>query len=103
MADPINVPFPGGENRPMLTTRVMDGIRALLTTHASEHIIVVTHGGPVRSVLRYYNHWPYRPWLDPSPPVNNTSRTTLEITPDGDTASLVTLLDTSHLPEALVT
>lgn len=103
IADPVNVPFPGGENRPMVTTRVMNGIQTLLNAHTNEHIIVFTHGGPIRSVLRYYDHWPYRPWLDPSPPVNNTSRTTLAIGTDGDTADIVMLLDTSHLPETLVT
>lgn len=102
MADPVNVPFPGGENRPMLTGRVMASLRDIVAAHPDQHVIVVTHGGPIRSVLRYFQHWPYRPWIDPSPPVGNTSRTTLSIADDGVTAELVVLLDTAHLPEDLV-
>ncbi len=102
VADPVNVPFPGGENRPMLTARVMAGLRDVAAAHPGEHVLVVTHGGPIRAVLRYYDHWPYRPWTGGSPPVTNTSRTTLEIAPDGRSAALLTLLDTSHLPEPLI-
>lgn len=101
-ADPVNVPFPGGENRPVLTARVMAGIRDAVAAHPGEQILVVTHGGPIRAVLRYYDHWPYRPWTGDSPAVTNASRTTLEIAPGGQSASLRTLLDTSHLPEPLI-
>lgn len=103
IADPVNIPFPAGENRPMLTRRVVAGLRDIVAAHPDEHVFVVTHGGPIRSVLRYFSHWPYRPWIDPSPSVGNTSRTTLRIAGNAASAEIVRLLDTSHLPDDLVT
>ncbi|MBN2471214.1 MAG: histidine phosphatase family protein, partial [Anaerolineae bacterium] len=46
-ADPVNVPYPGGENRPMLAARVMAGVRAIAAAHPGEHVLVITHGGPI--------------------------------------------------------
>ncbi len=98
-ADPLRVPFPGGESRAMLTARVVARLEALLAQHGGEHVLIVTHSGPVHAALRHLGLWP--PSQD-GPAVLNTSRTVVRVDGDGRAEALL-LADVSHLPVDLVT
>jgi broad specificity phosphatase PhoE len=100
-ADPVNVPFPGGESRTMLTTRVVAALEEFLARHAGAHLVIVTHGGPVRAILRHLDVWPFPPGSKSAPPPSNTGRFVLAI--EDGRAELLRLADTSHLPPELVT
>ncbi|MBN2469465.1 MAG: histidine phosphatase family protein [Anaerolineae bacterium] len=100
-ADPVNVPFPGGENRPMLARRVLAAVDDILDAHAGQHVLVVTHGGPVRAILRHYGQWPGKSSTTGSPAVLNTSRSTLLIGDDQSCTGATAVLDVSHLPDDL--
>ena len=76
MAAPTTVRFPGGESYSDLQSRVDAGIAALLERHDDGLVVVVTHGGVVRAVLRSVLDFPaeriFRLSIDPA------SVTTLE-------------------------
>jgi probable phosphoglycerate mutase len=91
-ADPYNVAAPGGESRRMLAVRVLAALEAVLARHRGAHVVVVTHGGPVREVLRYFD------LLPGGIPAGNTSRTVLRVEGSGRRAEPVLIMDTSHLP-----
>jgi probable phosphoglycerate mutase len=97
-ADPWHVPFPGGESRAMLSARVVAGLDAVLARHPGQHVVVVTHSGPVHAVLRHLGVWP--PSQD-GPAVLNTSRSVVRVDLDGR-AEAVLIADISHLPADLV-
>jgi len=48
---PGSTPVPGRESRERVTARVLPALVALADRHAAEAIIVVSHGGVIRSVL----------------------------------------------------
>jgi broad specificity phosphatase PhoE len=52
MTAPTTVQFPGGESYADLEARVDAGIAALRAQHGEGLVVVVTHGGVVRAVLR---------------------------------------------------
>ena len=52
MTAPTTVQFPGGESFADLQERVDAGIAGLLGMHRDELVVVATHGGVVRAVLR---------------------------------------------------
>jgi broad specificity phosphatase PhoE len=52
MTAPTTVRFPGGESFADLQERVDAGIAELLRAHRDELVVVATHGGVVRAVLR---------------------------------------------------
>ncbi|MFC1960573.1 histidine phosphatase family protein [Chloroflexota bacterium] len=94
-ADPFTVPVPGGDSQKMLQERVVAGLTELLARHAGEHVVLVTHGGPVREILRHFDLWPG------GLPLGNASRTVLQISADGVSAVLQLADDVSHLPVEL--
>ncbi len=70
-------------------------IRVRLTVHAGEHICIVTHGGPIREILRRFDLW------GGGIPASNASWTELRVVNNTMTAELLRLMDTSHLPPDL--
>lgn len=48
---PGNTPVPGRESRETVTARVLPALMALAEAHRGESILVVSHGGVIRSVL----------------------------------------------------
>lgn len=95
VADPVNVSIPGGESQRMLAARVLAGLTDVLTAHAGEHICIVTHGGPIREILRCFDLW------GGGIPAGNASWTELRIVNNTTAAELLRLMDTSHLPPDL--
>ncbi len=93
-ADPENVAIPGGESQRMLASRVLAALGDILAAHSGGHILVVTHGGPIRAILRHHGLW------RGGTPSGNASRTELHIT-GADTPRLVLDGDVSHLPPEL--
>ncbi len=94
-ADPFNAPIPGGESQRMLAVRVLAGLADILAAYRGGHVLLITHGGPIREILRYYGRW------EGGLPAGNASRTVLALTDDGRTAALVACGDVSHLPPRL--
>lgn len=93
-ADPENTVIPGGESQGRLAARVLAALADILAAHSGARIVVVTHGGPIRAILRHYGLW------RGGTPSGNASRTELHISPAG-AARLVLDGDVSHLPPAL--
>lgn len=52
LTDPYNVPRPGGECYKDQEERAFEGVQALLTAYAGQHIVVVAHEETIASVLR---------------------------------------------------
>lgn len=93
-ADPEHTAIPGGESQRMLAARVLAALEDILADHRGRHILIVTHGGPIRAILTHYGLW--RGGI----PSGNASRTVLHISPAG-TARLVLDGDVAHLPPEL--
>ncbi|MBO8137466.1 MAG: alpha-ribazole phosphatase [Desulfotomaculum sp.] len=51
--DPSNTRIPGGEILSDLVNRVVDSIIKIINQHPGENVLVVTHGGVVRSIICY--------------------------------------------------
>jgi alpha-ribazole phosphatase len=51
LADPVGVPFPGGEDLRDLRARVVPALDALLARHVGQRLAVVAHGGSNRIIL----------------------------------------------------
>lgn len=100
-ADRVNMPFPGGESRAMLTARVIAALDELLARHTGQHLVIFTHGGPVRAILRHLEAWPYPPSAKDAPPIGNTARCILAL--EAGRVENLRLADVSHLPPELVT
>ena len=49
---PGDLPIPGRESRTAVADRVMPALMALAEQHPGEHVLVVTHGAVIRTVLR---------------------------------------------------
>jgi uncharacterized phosphatase len=45
---------PDAESREEMLRRVLEALRAIAAAHAGETVLVVSHGGPIRAVLRYH-------------------------------------------------
>jgi len=50
-SDPDKYPPPGGETLGRFQARVLDAWRDMVTHHAGQHLLVVTHGGVIRVLL----------------------------------------------------
>lgn len=94
-ADPFTVAVPGGESQQMLGVRVVTVLNELLAHHAGGHVVLVTHGGPVREILRHFDLW------QGGLPSGNASRTVLQVSADASGAVLQMGGDVSHLPASL--
>ena len=47
---------PDGETREEMTRRVLDSLAEIAAAHAGRTVLVVSHGGPIRAVLRHHSH-----------------------------------------------
>ncbi len=94
-ANPAGVTVPGGESQHMLAERVLAGLRDLLAAEAGRHVVLVSHGGPLREVLRFFGLW------SGELPAGNATRSAIEVGEDGRSASLLAFGDASHLPPEL--
>lgn len=93
-ADPDNVAIPGGESHRMLASRVLAALADALGRHRGEHVLLVTHGGPLRAILEHYGLW------QGGHPPGNASRTVIAVSPAGGAKALM-MGDVAHLPAAL--
>jgi len=50
-ADRLHRAPPGGENQPDMCRRVMEALRAIAAAHPGQTVVVVTHGGPIKSAV----------------------------------------------------
>ena len=87
---------PGGENQPDMCHRVMEALRAIAGAHEGETVVVVTHGGPIKSAVYDVLRIPLSLWGLTW--VTNGSITTLRGTPD--VFRIVCVNDTCHLGPA---
>ncbi|GAB4570632.1 MAG: histidine phosphatase family protein [Anaerolineae bacterium] len=94
IADPFTGTVPGGESQSALAARVTAALDEALASYAGGQIMLVTHGGPVRAILRRFDLWPG------GLPVSNASVTEL-VVEDTGRASLVRFSDVAHLPPDL--
>ncbi len=94
-ADPFNEPVPGGESQRILASRALAALNTILADHAGQHVVIVTHGGPLREILRHFLLW------QGGHPPGNASRTVLAVQGDGRLAEARLLGDVTHLPDAL--
>jgi broad specificity phosphatase PhoE len=51
LADRLRLAPPEGETQPELSQRVMSALRDIVAAHAGEHVVVSTHGGPMKSAV----------------------------------------------------
>jgi broad specificity phosphatase PhoE len=93
-AAPETIRVPGGECQAELAARVRAALTDILGAHAERQVLVVTHGGPIRAILRHYGLW------SGQRPSGNASCTVVEVSRDG-TARLVVDGDVSYLPADL--
>lgn len=101
--DPIHFAFPGGEDHPTMAARVLAALAEVLAAHPGEHVLIVTHGGPIRAILQHYGLAPLSLETEEAPPLPNASRTRLCVNAGGRAASLLQVGDVSYLPPDLVT
>ena len=47
---------PDGETREEMSRRVLRSLRAIADTHPGQTVLVVSHGGPIRAILRHHEH-----------------------------------------------
>lgn len=70
-SDPVNHPPPGGENFSAFQARVLGAWDDLLARHAGAHLLIVTHGGPIRVILGRARGLPWAEALcQPVPPAS---------------------------------
>ncbi len=91
----MRLPVPGGVSQQILARRVLDGLAEILSAHHDGHVLLVTHGGPIREILRYFDLW------EGGLPAGNASRTVLLVNGNFRTATLQLRGDVSHLPSEL--
>ena len=53
-SDPHNYRFPGGETWKEVEVRTQKALSEIVLNHIGERVVVVTHGGPIRSVLNLW-------------------------------------------------
>jgi broad specificity phosphatase PhoE len=89
----INVP--GFEADEPFAERVLPALDAIITSHPSEAVAVVTHGGVIGAYIR---HALGLAVMRPGPlTIDNASITTFDVAEKGGSARLVVLNDTCHL------
>ncbi|MCL4514108.1 MAG: histidine phosphatase family protein [Firmicutes bacterium] len=54
LADPAQVRPPGGEAYAEVETRAVTALQTIAANHVGETVAVVTHGGPLRALIRHY-------------------------------------------------
>jgi probable phosphoglycerate mutase len=64
---------PDGESRDEMTDRVLESVESIARANRGRTVLVISHGGPIRAVLRHHEH----PSCDE--PVGNCSVVDLEV------------------------
>jgi len=95
-ADRLSTSPPGGERQPEMCQRVMEALRAIARAHPGETVIIVTHGGPIKSAIYEILRIPLALWSLTW--VANGSLTTVQGTED--VLRIACLNDTCHLRTA---
>ncbi|MCL5934971.1 MAG: histidine phosphatase family protein, partial [Firmicutes bacterium] len=91
---PLSMDVPGGEGLTGLVLRVIPAVREIVERHMEEQVVVVCHGGPVRSLIGTIlsmdlnNYWRIRQ--------DNAALNIIDFS-DWDSGILVLLNDRSHL------
>ncbi len=62
-ADPSSFQYPGGESFAAFTTRIQSALEDLLSQHANERVVLVTHGGVCRVIIGNVLGVPPSNWL----------------------------------------
>ena len=88
---------PGGESYVDLQRRVLVAYRRILAEHAGETVVVVSHGGTLRTVISHILELPERIYA-PFTLNGNTGISRVTVDEEGH-GQLVTLNDTAHLEE----
>jgi 2,3-bisphosphoglycerate-dependent phosphoglycerate mutase len=88
--------IPGGESRRQFHARVVAGFEALARAHASETVVVVTHGGVLATLYRHIHGIP----LDKAHAIPITNASYNALTFDGARWAVNTWSCTLHLPGA---
>jgi broad specificity phosphatase PhoE len=96
-ADHLRQAPPAGESQPAMCERVMAALYQIAEAHPGERVVVVTHGGPIKSAIFHLLSIPLGLWRLAW--VSNGSITTLRGTPD--VMRVATLNDTCHLEMGL--
>jgi probable phosphoglycerate mutase len=47
---------PDGETREEMKRRVLESLKAIAASHPERTVLVVSHGGPIKAVLRHHEH-----------------------------------------------
>ncbi len=92
---PFEVQIPGGESQQWLVKRVLAGLSDILAICAGTSVLLVTHGGLLREILRFFGLW------QGGSPAGNASRTVIAIDATGRAAQVILQADVSHLPPDL--
>lgn len=97
--DPGTFRFTGGENFSEVLDRALRKLTEIAESHADgETVLVVTHGGVIRSLTCHWHGLPISD-LRKIPPTPNTSLTVVEY--ENGTFTLKAEGDNSHIPEEL--
>ncbi|SRR5260221_7911268 len=51
MADPLNIPRPGGESGLQVAHRMLQVLEAIAAAHPGQYVLAVTHGGTIHNLL----------------------------------------------------
>jgi len=90
--DPVNHPPPGAENLLAFQTRVLHAWHEIAARHAGEHLLIVTHGGPIRIILGQAQGMPVPESLRLEVPHAHLSRLEVKAVPEGGDRPAFTLL-----------
>jgi len=94
-ADRLRLAPPEGETQPELSQRVIAALREIAAAHPGQTVVVVTHGGPIKSAVFHILQIPVSSW--DLTWVANGSITVLRGTPN--LLRVASFNDTSHLDQ----
>ncbi len=95
--DSFNIPRPGGESFSQVADRALNALHDVVAQHNDQHVLVVSHGGTIRSILIKLDLA-----KNATSPIGNTSLTILVHGPNGSTDA-VWKLDVFNLMDHLGT
>ncbi|MCC7447602.1 MAG: histidine phosphatase family protein [Anaerolineae bacterium] len=82
-ADSFNIPRPGGESFSVVADRALNALHEIVEQHKDQHVLVVSHGGTIRSILIKLELA-----KTATSPIGNTSLTVLLHGPNGGTEAI---------------
>jgi probable phosphoglycerate mutase len=90
-----DIPRGGAETATALYRRVTETVKAMVDSHPGETLALVSHGGSIRSLLKYVDETYHGNLARPREHLGNTSVTVLHC--ESDTWKIVTYNDMQHL------